>query len=187
MRVCQFRHDGNWTSLQRRPSQPPIMRSTFLFYRGVAVCQTANAPQVAAKNPRSSLDRTLRLGPGPTAEGGRLHMSKANYSNLASMVIFAFRTFDTGHPFSAPSAYFWKVAASAPGTLPTTSRWLAVIVQPESSFSMVNVTLVLILSGGSFAPSNCADSAMEKQAACAAAINSSGFVPGAFSNLVVNE
>jgi hypothetical protein len=44
------------------------------------------------------------------------------YSSFASMVIFAFRTFETGQPFSAPSAYFWNVAASAPGTLPTTFR-----------------------------------------------------------------
>src|SRR5215831_13714859 len=110
-----------------------------------------------------------------------------HYSSFAFIVIFAFRTFDTGQPFSAASAYFWKVAASAPGTRPTTSRWLAVMVQPESSFSRLSVTLVLMLSGGNFAPSSCADRAMEKQAACAAAISSSGLVPGAFSNRVVNE
>jgi hypothetical protein len=28
------------------------------------------------------------------------------YSSFAFIVIFAFRTFDTGHPFSAASAYF---------------------------------------------------------------------------------
>src|SRR5215469_4289493 len=115
---------------------------------------------------------------------GALHHA---YSSFASIVIFAFSTFETGHPFSAASAYFWKVAASAPGTLPATSRWLAVIVQPESSFSMVRVTLVLMLSGVRFAPPNCADSAIEKHAACAAAISSSGLVPGAFSNRVVKE
>src|SRR5579864_6537438 len=65
--------------------------------------------------------------------------------------------------------------------------WLEVIVQPESSFSSVRVTFVLMLSGVMLAPPNCADSAMEKHAACAAAISSSGFVPDAFSNLVVNE
>src|SRR5215470_934918 len=109
------------------------------------------------------------------------------YSSFAFIVIFAFNTFETGHPFSAASAYFWKVAASAPGTLPTTSMWLAVIVQPESSFSIVSVTLVEMLSGVRFAVPNCADNAIEKHPACAAAISSSGFVPGAFSNLVVNE
>src|SRR6266536_1138273 len=64
----------------------------------------------------------------------------SGYASFALIVIVAFNTFDTGHPFSAASAYFWKVAASAPGTFPTTSRWLAVIVHPESSFSMVSVT-----------------------------------------------
>jgi hypothetical protein len=44
-----------------------------------------------------------------------------------------------------------------------------------------------MLSGVKFAPPSCADSAIEKHAACAAAINSSGFVPGVFSNRVVNE
>ena len=43
------------------------------------------------------------------------------YSSFALIVIFALSTFETGHPFSAASAYFWNVAASAPGTLPTTS------------------------------------------------------------------
>src|SRR5215469_3388431 len=72
---------------------------------------------------------------------------QANYSSFAFIVIFAFSTFETGHPFSAASAYFWKVGASAPGTFPTTSMWLAVIVQPESSFSIVRVTFVEMLSG----------------------------------------
>src|ERR1700751_1593892 len=67
-------------------------------------------------------------------------------SSFAVIEIFAFKTLDTGQPFSAASAYFWKVAASAPGTRPTTSRWLAVIVQPESSFSRDSVTFVLMLS-----------------------------------------
>src|SRR5215469_2346153 len=62
---------------------------------------------------------------------GALHHA---YTSFAFIVIFAFSTFETGHPFSAASAYFWNVAASAPGTLPTTSIWLAVIVQPESPF-----------------------------------------------------
>ena len=52
---------------------------------------------------------------------------------------------------------------------------------------MVSVAEVLMLSGVSFAPPSCADSAIEKHAACAAAISSSGFVPGVSSNRVVNE
>src|SRR3569832_888250 len=68
------------------------------------------------------------------------------YSSFAVIVIFALSTFETGHPFSAASAYFWNVAASAPGTFPTTSMWLCVIVHPESSFSNDSVTVVEMLS-----------------------------------------
>jgi hypothetical protein len=109
------------------------------------------------------------------------------YPSFAVIEIFAFNTFDTGQPFSAASAHFWNVAASAPGTLPTTSRWLAVIVHPESSFSIVKVTLVEMLSGVNFSFPSCTESAIEKHAACAAAINSSGLVPGPFSNRDANE
>src|SRR6202041_1216318 len=120
--------------------------------------------------------RCLRACPKPEA-----------HPSFAVIEIFAFSTFDTGQPFSAASAHFWNVGASAPGTLPTTSRWFDVIVHPASCFSIVNVTLVLILSGFRFATPSCTDNAIEKHAACAAAINSSGFVPGPFSNRDVNE
>src|SRR5579872_1204490 len=103
------------------------------------------------------------------------------------MLMSAFSTRETGQPFSAASAYFWNVAASAPGTRPITSRCTAVMVQPASCFSIVNVAAVSMLEGGRFAPLSWADRAIEKQAACAAAINSSGFVPGTFSNRVLKE
>src|SRR5579864_3843828 len=61
------------------------------------------------------------------------------------------------------------------------------MVHPESSFSSDRVTLVEMLSGVRFALPSCADKAIEKHPACAAAINSSGFVPGAFSKRVVKE
>src|SRR5450755_3113702 len=103
------------------------------------------------------------------------------------MVIFALSTFDTGQPAFAFCAAVLKASAPAPGTFATTSRCTAVMVQPASSFSMVSVADVLMLSGVRFAAPSCADNAIEKQAACAAAISSSGFVPGVFSNRVVNE
>src|SRR5208282_2952324 len=103
------------------------------------------------------------------------------------MVIFAFSTFDTGQPALAFCAAVLKASALAPGTFATTSRCTAVMAQPASSFSMVSVAAVLMLSGVRFAPPSCAESAIEKHPACAAAISSSGFVPGAFSNRVVNE
>src|ERR1700680_2360261 len=61
------------------------------------------------------------------------------------------------------------------------------MVQPESSFSMVSVAVVSILDAVRLAPPNCPESAMEKQPACAAAISSSGFVPGGVSNRVLKE
>ncbi len=61
------------------------------------------------------------------------------------------------------------------------------MAQPASCFSMVSVAAVLMLSGVRFVPPSCADSAIEKHAACAAAISSSGFVPGASSNRVLKE
>src|SRR5579863_4096138 len=61
------------------------------------------------------------------------------------------------------------------------------MVQPESSFSRLNVAVVLMLAGVRLAAPSCAESAIEKQAACAAAISSSGLVPGVFSKRVTNE
>src|SRR5579872_6984683 len=64
---------------------------------------------------------------------------------------------------------------------------MAVMVHPESNFSRVRVALVLMLSGVSPAVPSCAESAMEKQPACAAAISSSGLVPGWSPKRVPNE
>src|SRR3954468_4871583 len=61
------------------------------------------------------------------------------------------------------------------------------MVQPLSSFSIVRVAAVLMLSAVRFAAPSCPDKAIEKQAACAAAISSSGLVPGVSSKRVVNE
>ena len=69
----------------------------------------------------------VAIGTAITRQGPPTYFKSARsdriltYSSFAFIVIFAFSTFDTGHPFSAASAHFWKVAASAPGTLPTTS------------------------------------------------------------------
>jgi hypothetical protein len=43
-------------------------------------------------------------------------------SSFASIVILALSTLETGQPVLASPAAFWKAAASAPGTCPTTSR-----------------------------------------------------------------
>src|SRR5581483_4556205 len=67
-------------------------------------------------------------------------------SNLAFMVILAFRTLETGQPLLAFSAAFWKAASSPLGIRPTTSRCTAVMAHPESSLSRLSVAVVLMLS-----------------------------------------
>src|SRR6266481_5273034 len=116
-----------------------------------------------------------------------LTFTRDGYPSFASIVIFAFNTLDTGQPAFAFCAAVLKASALAPGTFATTSRCTAVMVQPASCFSIVSVADVLMLSGVRLAPPSCADSAIEKHAACAAAISSSGFVPGASSNRVLKE
>ncbi len=84
MRVCQFRHDGN-LELQCSGGREAAVSGgpTALFYSAVKPCQTTDAL--------------------PEAENRK---SEATYPNFAVIEIFAFNTLDTGHPFSAASAYF---------------------------------------------------------------------------------
>src|SRR6185369_15417184 len=64
---------------------------------------------------------------------------------------------------------------------------MSVIENPPPTLSKLTVAIVSMLCALIPASSNCFESAIEKQPACAAAINSSGFVPVPFSNLVLNE
>jgi hypothetical protein len=74
---------------------------------------------------------------------------------------------------SAARAVWSKAAASAPGTTPFTSSWLEVIVGvPE--VSRVTVAVTRSRSGGVRCAARTDPRAMVKQAACAAAMNSSG-------------
>ncbi len=77
MRVCQFRHDGNLICNAAAARRPPCQEEHFYF---TAMSQTVKPP---------SPPRHVEL-----------------YPSFAVIVIFAFSTFDTGHPFSAASAYF---------------------------------------------------------------------------------
>ena len=106
MRVCQFRHDGKWTVITAA-GKLPSGRPASLFYRGGLRCQT----KLARSFPRPELvknktdSRMPKLGAAqeiPEAVAGSPH----RHPSFASIVIFAFSTFDTGHPFSAASAYF---------------------------------------------------------------------------------
>jgi hypothetical protein len=176
MRVCQFRHDGKWTSIvataQGRRIRKTCMsilqagrslsndlpRATFTqghptFGREGHPMWRRCHPEEGDSPPRDLTKRLKRqysrqdcvrwmhrafpnqphltLGPRTVlpASSPLFRMttpreqlqSSSLYSSFAFIVIFAFSTLETGQPFSAASAYFWKVAASAPGTLPTTS------------------------------------------------------------------
>src|SRR5260221_6156292 len=68
-------------------------RPTFLFYRHEATCQTNRAPGFLRD---TSCPLWLMFSQPP----------ESPYSSFALIVIFAFRTFDTRHAFSAASAYF---------------------------------------------------------------------------------
>src|SRR5271157_506465 len=107
--------------------------------------------------------------------------------SLASIVIFAFSTCETGQPVSAALAASSNFALSAPGIFTVTSRCEEVMEKPASVLSNVIVAVVSMLSAVIPALPNCADSAMLKQPAWAAAMSSSGFVPMPFSKRVLKE
>ena len=81
--------------------------------------------------------------------------------------------FDTGQFSFAPSAASRNASSSRPGTVPRTVSALFVIPVPGTK---VTVAEVSSRSGGVPAFASPSDSAIEKQAACAAAISSSGLV-----------
>jgi len=93
----------------------------------------------------------MKKGPAAPSLCACVHSIPDYFSRFAFIVILAFSTLETGHPVLALSAAFLNAASSAFGTRALTSSWIAVIVQPASSLSMVNVALVLMLSGVRFA------------------------------------
>src|SRR5688500_7370219 len=99
----------------------------------------------------------------------------------------ALSTRETGQYAFASFAICSNFEASIPGTQPVRSRWIALIVQLPSTCYKESAAFVDNSCGVNPERPRNAESAIVKQPACAAAINSSGFVPGAFSNRVVNE
>src|SRR6266545_5825125 len=85
--------------------------------------------------------------------------------------------------FSAASA---NAAWSIPGTLPSASRWILVILKPFGPLLSVSVAWVRISPGTWPAWLRLLASAMLKQAACAAASSSSGLLPVPSSKREVN-
>lgn len=105
-------------------------------------------------------------------------LQRERQSSVAVSEMSVFRTRLMGQFAFASRAIFWKVSLSIFGTDALVVKWIFVIVQLPSTFSRLKSAFVATLFGGKlFAPS-IALSAMEKQAAWAAAINSSGLVPG---------
>src|ERR1700676_1088704 len=84
----------------------------------------------------------------------------------------------TGHPALAVLALSTKASSSSPGTVPTVTRSILVMVGTPSTGRSVTVASVCTDSGGLPASARMLDRAIEKQAACAAAISCSGFEPG---------
>src|SRR5579872_1637251 len=146
MRVCQFRHDGKWTSAAAGGNAAASGRPASLFYSPCVECQSRaafrgdsqrlttiakrntflihDAAQHDQVNTNNAGATQAKMGAAPACcetEMRKTRVGNQTYSSFAFIEILAFKTFETGHPFSAASAYFWKVAASAPGTLPTTS------------------------------------------------------------------
>ena len=128
MRVCQFRHDGKWTSVATAASRRRVREDLQVYFTDPRLCvKPLNALPVTDWRPcQQAINRSqtwsMSHSIAPSSSGSSAARSNSPiYSSFALIVIFAFNTFETGHPFSAASAYFWKVAASAPGTLPTTS------------------------------------------------------------------
>jgi len=83
-------------------------RPTPLFYRHKAHCQTRREPSFRP----ALLEFVSRLAPKQVSfdpfvpSAAESFRQPERYSSFAFIVIFAFNTFDTGHPFSAASAYF---------------------------------------------------------------------------------
>src|SRR6478752_9971201 len=107
--------------------------------------------------------------------------------NLASSVIVAFSTFDTGQFFSASPAILAKPASSRFGTLARSVSADLLILKPLPSGS--RLTAASVVSSSGVKPASCRPkaSAIVKQPAWAAAINSSGLVPFSFSKRVLKE
>src|SRR6202162_4839565 len=105
----------------------------------------------------------------------------------AFTVISALKSLDTGQPVSAAFTAASNFVLSAPGMVATRSRWLLVTEKPSPTLASVMVAVVSSFCAVMPALPSCAESAMVKHPACAAANNSSGLVPMPFSKRVLKE
>src|SRR5580704_7746022 len=105
----------------------------------------------------------------------------------ALMLISALNSLETGQPVSAALTAASNLALSAPGMVATRSRWLFVMEKPSPTLSRVMVAVVSSFCAVIPAPPSCAERAIVKHPAWAAARSSSGLVPTPFSNRVLKE
>jgi len=113
---------------------------------------------------------------GLCAVGGDWPWSASRYKSSAASSVISFTpasACETGQFAFAVSAASPKAAASRPGTRPRTVKRLAVMPVPGTK---VTVAEVESCSGGVPACPSAWESAIEKHAACAAAMSSSGLV-----------
>ena len=85
--------------------------------------------------------------------------------------------FDTGQPAFAPCASSWNFASSISGTVAAISSAMRSIAKPPSFMTMRTEAVVSTAWVVKPALSTANENAIEKHAACAAAISSSGLVP----------
>src|SRR5580698_912841 len=135
------------------------------------------------------IGKRLRLADGfePLLSSLSGHVQSPPQINLASKVIAALRTLETGQFFSASPAMRANAASSRFGTFARNVRADRLMRNPWPSGS--SVTAASVVSSVGVKPPACSPnaSAMVKHPACAAAINSSGLVPFSFSKRVRNE
>src|ERR1700721_559557 len=126
-------------------------------------------------------------GPGTCAPAPHPLCAYTSFASSTISVLFA-NNFEIGQPAFASAAALSKTSFVAAGTLAVVFSTILVPAKPPSTLASVTAASVSILVGVKPAPPSCAPSAIEKQLACAAAINSSGVVPVvAPSNRVANE
>src|SRR5690606_10340486 len=96
---------------------------------------------------------------------------------VASSVISAAEsTLDTGQFSLAVVAMVWNSSSEMPGTSATVTSSILGIAKPSPCFSIWTLAFVSMLFGVKPDLPRISENAIEKQPACAAAINSSGFV-----------
>src|SRR6185295_14765439 len=111
-----------------------------------------------------------------------------HFSRAVSVISVPASAFETGQFCFAPCAYSWNFASSIPGISASVSSAIPVIENASPTFSSLTVAVVCMRVGLICARDNAAVSAMVKQPACAAPINSSGLVADSpSSNRDLNE